>query len=79
MEVGGRHVATGDVSMLAEGDPGADLQVIGFSPRGDRILFSSRLGDPSRTLEQSLWSVGVDGSGARLIVDGTTEGEWLSR
>jgi hypothetical protein len=41
MEVRVVDVATGDVRILAEGDPGAELQVIGFSPRGDPILFSS--------------------------------------
>ena len=78
MEVGFVDVATGQVRMLAEGDPDAELQAIGFSPTGDRILYSSRIGDASRTIEQSLWSVGLDGSDARRIVDGTIEGQWLS-
>jgi Tol biopolymer transport system component len=79
MEVGVVDVATGSVTLLAEGEPGATLRAIGFSPTGDRILFSSRLGSASRTLESSLWSVGIDGSDARLVVDGTMDGEWLSR
>jgi Tol biopolymer transport system component len=79
MEVGVVDVATGSVTLLAEGERGAGLRAIGFSPTGDRILFSSRLGNASRTFESSLWSVGVDGSDARLVVDGTIDGEWLSR
>jgi Tol biopolymer transport system component len=79
MEVGVVDVTRGSVTLLAEGKPGATLRAIGFSPAGDRILFSSRVGDASRTLESSLWSVGIDRSDARLVVDGTIEGEWLSR
>jgi hypothetical protein len=79
MEVGVVDIATGSVTLLAEGEPGATLRAIGFSPTGDRILFSSRLGNASRTLESSLWSVGIDRSDARLVVDGTMDGEWLSR
>jgi hypothetical protein len=55
------------------------LRVIGFSPEGDRILFrreEDQGGDPQR---RELWSVGVDGSAARLVVAGTMDGEWLSR
>jgi Tol biopolymer transport system component len=43
---------------------------MGFSPEGDRVLFSTIESD-------SLWSIGVEGSEARLVVAGTWEGEWL--
>jgi hypothetical protein len=48
-----------------------------FSPDGDRILFSreENLGRG----EGSLWSIGVDGSDARLVVARTSQGDWLSR
>ena len=41
---------------------------------GSLLLFRKDEGRRS-----SLWSVGVDGSDARLVVDGTWQGEWLSR
>ena len=70
-------VATGSVTLLTEVGRGSWLEVIGFSPKGDRIRFS-RTEDPTAG-ESSLWSIGVDGSGARLVVAGTMDGEWLSR
>ena len=39
------------------------------------ILFSKN----GRMVESSLWSVGVDGSDLRLLVAGTSQGEWLLR
>jgi Tol biopolymer transport system component len=66
-------VATGAVTLLAGDESGATYSVVGFSPQGDRILFSKDEGD-----ESSLWSIGVDGSDPRLIVAGTWVGEWLS-
>lgn len=69
-------VATGSVTTLTEVERGSILQVIGFSPEGDRILFSKSDADGGRS---SLWSVGVDGSDARLVVAGTIDGGWLSR
>ena len=65
---------SGSVTLLTA-ESGRSLRVIGFSPRGDRILFS----ETTDSGESSLWSVGVDGSGARLVVAGTMDGEWLSR
>ena len=80
MEVNVIDVATGSVTPLAEGEPGATLRAIGFSPLGDRILFSSIVFSKSgRMGESSLWSVGVDGSDLRLVVSGTVQGEWLLR
>jgi Tol biopolymer transport system component len=66
-------VATGSATLVFEGERRAILYVIGFSPEGDRVLFSSF------EKGESLWSVGVDGSDARLVVAGTSDGEWLSR
>ena len=66
-------VATGSVTLLTEGERGVSLHAIGFSPRGDRILFRK---DEGRV--DSLWSIGVDGSDARLVVAGAWQGEWLS-
>ena len=67
-------VATGSVTLLTEGERGVSLHAIGFSPQGDRILFRKDEGNVN-----SLWSIGVDGSDARLVVAGTWQGEWLSR
>ena len=65
-------VATGEVTRLTEAERGTSLRVMGFSPEGDRVLFSTIESD-------SLWSIGVDGSDASLVVAGTWQGEWLSR
>ena len=64
---------SGSVTLLTV-ERGTSLSVIGFSPEGDRILFSK-----DRQGGRSLWSIGVDGSGARLAVAGTAQGDWLSR
>jgi hypothetical protein len=70
-------VDTGSVRLLIEAERGAWLgvAVIRFSPQGDRILFSKT--EDRGEGEASLWSVGVDGSDARLVVVGTTQGDWL--
>ncbi|MFN8232395.1 MAG: hypothetical protein U0V56_02555 [Actinomycetota bacterium] len=70
-------VATGSVTLVTEVERSTYLSVIGFSPQGDRILFS-RTEDRGRG-EGSLWSVGVDGSDPRLVIAGTTAGDWLAR
>ena len=72
-------VATGSVSLVTEAERGTWLgvSVIGFSPEGDRILFSKTKSRGAG--EGSLWSIGVDGSHARLVVAGTTQGDWLAR
>ncbi|HYZ13998.1 MAG TPA: hypothetical protein VFA08_10400 [Actinomycetota bacterium] len=70
-------VATGSVTLLTEAERGTSLGIIGFSPQGDRILFSRT--EDRGTGESSLWSMGTDGSDARLVVAGTLVGEWLSR
>ena len=68
-----RSDGSGSVTLLTV-ERGTILGAIGFSPQGDRILFWR-----SKDGESSLWSIGVDGSDARLVVAGTTEGEWLLR
>jgi len=60
-------VATGSVTQVFEGERRAILWVIGFSPDGDRVLFTS-----SRS---GLWSVGVDGSDAHQV-KGSADGTW---
>ena len=60
-------VPTGSAPVLTEAKRGSFLSVQGFSPRGDRILFSK---------DGDLWSIGVDGSDERLLVAGTAQGEW---
>jgi Tol biopolymer transport system component len=70
-------LATGSVTLLTEGDRGTYLSVIGFSPQGDRILFSKA--EDNEEGERSLWSIAVDGSDLRLVLEGTSVGEWLSR
>jgi Tol biopolymer transport system component len=71
-------VATGSVTLLTEAERGSSIWVIGFSPQGDRILFSRT--EDEGAGEGSLWSIRVDGSSdARLLVTGTMVGEWLSR
>jgi len=61
-------VATGSTTVVTEAEPGWSLEVVGFSPKGNRIFYTTQskgswLG----------WSVGVDGSDARLMVDGTLD------
>ena len=61
-----RNVATGADTSLLDVTRSEGLHVIEFSPDGDRILFTRDVdGGPS-----SLWSVGVDGSDLRRLVDG---------
>ena len=69
-------VASGTVRLLAEMDRSEALEVIDFSPEGDRILFSraDALGVPVG----SLWSINADGSDPRRLVAGTAWGDWHS-
>jgi Tol biopolymer transport system component len=69
-------VATGTVTLLVEAKASDWLEVIDFSPEGNRILFS-RIEDRQRG-ESSLWSVNTDGSGRRRLVAGTVWGDWWS-
>jgi Tol biopolymer transport system component len=70
-------VATGSTTLLAGGEPGTWLVVIGFSPEGDRVLFGEHrpvAGQPEGTYVDALWSIGVDGSDPRQIVAGAYGG-----
>jgi WD40 repeat protein len=81
--------ASGTVTVLPEATAALDggdeiLGIRGFSPQGDRILYAT--GDGAcRTVGcghagagggVALYSIGVDGSDARLVVAGTWEGDW---
>jgi Tol biopolymer transport system component len=70
-------VATGAVTLLAVGDRLYGLEVIDFSPEGDRIHFSRQL-NAGRIGVGSLWSVKADGSDPRRLVAVTSWGDWLS-
>ncbi len=67
-------VATGSATLLFQGERRTMLVVIGFSPGSDRVLFM-RFEHGGRG-PVSLWSVGVDGSDARLVVADTFDGAW---
>jgi len=56
-------------SLTALGSAG---HIIGFSPDGNRILFSRT----NSSGVGSLWTVQIDGSGIRHLVTGTDWGEW---
>jgi Tol biopolymer transport system component len=71
-------VATGTVTLLAEVDGSDILEVIDFSPEGDRILFSRFSTMEDGRGVSSLWSVNADGSDLRRLVAGTFWGDWLS-
>ena len=68
-------VATGTVTSLATAVGAGSLQVIRFSPGGDRILFARTDANSAGT---SLWSVDPDGSHSQLLVTGTGWGDWQS-
>jgi Tol biopolymer transport system component len=65
-------VASGTVKSLATASATFSLQVIAFSPEGDKILFSRT----ETNNVMSLWSVHVDGSDPQLLVSGTEWGDW---
>jgi Tol biopolymer transport system component len=65
-------VASGAVTPIAGMGGAGILSVIGFSPDGERILFSRR--DAAGV--SSLWSVRTDGSDLQLLVKGADWGEW---
>lgn len=72
-----RSDGSGSVTLLSV-ERGTDLRVLGFSPDGDRILFSKNE-QPQRGGDAGeLWSIRVDGSDARLLVTGTIDGDWRS-
>ena len=59
-----RDVATGADSSLFDVPESDSLNVVEFTPDGERILFTWRKGD--RT---SLWSIAADGSDSRRLID----------
>jgi len=60
-----RDVATGADTSLFDVPGSDDLQVLEFTPDGERVLFIWWDGE-----QKSLWSVGADGSDPRRLVDG---------
>ena len=82
---------SGTVTVLPEATAALDggdqiLGIRGFSPQGDRILYATGdgacrtdgCGHAGAGRGVALYSIGVDGSDARLVVAGTWEGDWLS-
>jgi WD40-like Beta Propeller Repeat len=65
-------VTSGTVTLLASASGTGTVQLIGFSPDGDLILFSRT--DAGNT--SSLWSVHADGSDPQLLVSGADWGDW---
>lgn len=65
-------VTSGTVTLLASASGTGTVQLIGFSPDGDLILFSRT--DASNA--SSLWSVRADGSDPQLLVSGAEWGDW---
>lgn len=49
---------------------------LAFSPESDQTLYTAT---DAEFTTAALWSIGVDGSDARLVVRGPTQGGWLSR
>ena len=64
-------VASGTVTLLVSASGTGMVQLIGFSPDGDLILFSRT--DANNA--SSLWSVRADGSDPQLLVSGTGWGD----
>jgi Tol biopolymer transport system component len=62
-----RDVATGADTSLVDVTRSEWLEVIEFSPNGDRILFTRSDADGGA---YSLWSIGADGSDLRRLLDG---------
>jgi Tol biopolymer transport system component len=61
-----RDVATGTDKPIVDAAPSGRLDVIEFTPDGDRILFMRA---ETAGGARSLWSIGVDGADARRLVD----------
>jgi Tol biopolymer transport system component len=68
-------VASGMVTSLAVASGTDILDVIGFSPGGDRILFATT---DANGVGTSLSSVDADGSDSHVLVRGTGDGDWQS-
>ena len=66
------NAGTGAVTTLIEDNDGNVMTPIRFSPTGDRLLYSTEAADGS----ESLRSIRADGTDDRLLVDGTSCGDW---
>lgn len=62
-------LATGALTTLVE--PTDRLRPLAYAPDGGRVLLAAEGPDGG-----AMWSVGVDGSDARLLVAGTVDGAW---
>jgi hypothetical protein len=73
-------VATGEVTSVTTVGSESILNIIEFSPEGDRILFSrtKNRGRGNYLRLSSLWSINVDGSDLHRLVSGTPWGDWQS-
>ncbi|CAN5632923.1 hypothetical protein BH23CHL7_BH23CHL7_15240 [soil metagenome] len=67
--------STGLVTDAATTSGSIVLDAIGFSPDGQMLMFGEHREDG----RSSLWVVNADGSNSRVIVDGTSDGAWLSQ
>jgi Tol biopolymer transport system component len=74
-DLGVVDVASRERTTLVEGDGSAWFQVVGFSPDGERILYS-RTESSGGDSHHGLWTIRADGSDHRLLVDGTASGHW---
>ena len=75
--------ASGEVEVLTEAmaalSEGEYVNVVrGFSPQGDRILYAALVRDGGAGYND-LYSIGVDGSDAHLLVVGAMQGQWRPR
>ena len=70
----------GDVALDSTGGSELILNVIEFSPEGDRILFSrtENRGRGNYLRQSSLWNINADGSDLRRLVSSTVWGDWQS-
>jgi Tol biopolymer transport system component len=72
--------ASGDVTVLTEASARPEIEDVngvgGFSPEGDRILYRAFVRGSGGAAYNSLYSVNVDGSDVRQLVDGAMHGEW---
>lgn len=77
-------VASGEETVVLESGAalpkdGAFNSLQGFSPQGDRILFSALVRGSEGGFYNSLYSIGIDGSDVRLLVDGAMQAQWRPR
>jgi hypothetical protein len=68
-------LGSGAATLLVATGVNPAVSPIRFSPEGDRVLYR-RYDDPLGERGQALRSIGIDGSDDRLLVSGTTWGDW---